>query len=31
MNEKSPLDYKNAIQLSGFDIYSPIEVGDANL
>lgn len=30
MSEKIPLDYKNAIQLSGFDIYTPIEVGDAN-
>jgi len=29
MTEKTPLDYKNAIQSSGFDIYSPIEVGDA--
>ena len=30
MTQKTPLDYKNAIQSSGFDIYSPIEVGDAN-
>ncbi len=30
MMQKTPLDYKNAIQSSGFDIYSPIEVGDAN-
>jgi hypothetical protein len=29
MNE-SPFDYKNAIQSSGYDIYSPIEVGDPN-
>lgn len=29
MTEKTPLDYKSAIQSSGFDIYSPIEVGDA--
>lgn len=28
MTQKTPLDYKNTIQLSGFDIYSPIEVGD---
>lgn len=28
--QKTPLDYKNAIQSSGFDMYSPIEVGDAN-
>ena len=30
MTQKTPLDYKNALQSSGFDIYSPIEVGDAN-
>ena len=30
MTVKTPLDYKNAIQSSGFDIYSPIEVGDAH-
>lgn len=30
MTQKTPLDYKNAIQSSGFDIYSPIDVGDAN-
>lgn len=30
MTEKTPLDYRNAIQSSGFDIYSPIEVGDAH-
>lgn len=29
MTQKTPLDYKNAIQSSDFDIYSPIEVGDA--
>lgn len=28
MTQKTPLDYKNAIQSSGFDIYTPIEVGD---
>ncbi len=28
MTEKTPLDYKHAIQSSDFDIYSPIEVGD---
>lgn len=28
MTQKTPLDYKNAIQSSGLDIYSPIEVGD---
>ena len=27
---ENPLDYKNSIRSSGFDIYSPIEVGDAN-
>ncbi len=26
--QKTPLDYKIALQSSGFDIYSPIEVGD---
>jgi hypothetical protein len=30
MTQKTPLDYKNALQSSGFNIYSPIEVGDAN-
>ncbi len=30
MTKKTPHDYKNAIQSSGFDIYSAIEVGDAN-
>lgn len=30
MTKKTPFDYKNAIQSSGFDIYSPVEVGDAN-
>jgi hypothetical protein len=30
MTEKKPVDYKNAIQSSGFDIYSPIEIGDSN-
>lgn len=30
MTQKTPLDYKNAIQSSSFDIYSPIKVGDAN-
>jgi hypothetical protein len=30
MTQKTPFDYKNAIQSSGYDIYSPIEVGDAN-
>lgn len=30
MNQKTPVDYKDAVQFSGFDIYSPIEVGDAN-
>ena len=29
MINKTPLDFKIAIQSSGFDIYSPIEVGDA--
>lgn len=29
MTEKTSVDYKNAIQSSGFNIYSPIEVGDA--
>jgi hypothetical protein len=28
MTIKNPLDYKNAIQSSGFNIYSPIEIGD---
>lgn len=30
MTQKTPIDYKNAIQTSGFDIYSAIEVSDAN-
>jgi hypothetical protein len=30
MKRKTPLDYKNAIQASGFNVYAPIEVGDAN-
>ena len=30
MTEKTPLDYKNAIKSSGFDIYTPIEIGDAH-
>ncbi len=30
MTLKTPLDYKNAIQLSGKDIYAPIEIGDAD-
>lgn len=30
MNPKSPIDYKNVLQSSGFDIYQPIEVGDVN-
>lgn len=30
MLPKTPLDYKNAIQSSGVDIYSPIDVGDAH-
>lgn len=30
MTQKTPFDYKNALRSSGFDIYSPIEVGDAN-
>jgi len=30
VTQKLPLDYKNAIQSSGVDIYSPIEVGDAH-
>ena len=29
MPKKIPLDYKNAIRSSGFDIYSSIKVGDA--
>lgn len=31
MTAKKAVDYKKAIQSSGFDIYSPIEVGDARL
>ena len=31
MTNKKPIDFKLAIEASGFDIYSPIEVGDANL
>lgn len=30
MTNRTPIDFKAAIQTSGFDIYSPIEVGDAN-
>lgn len=30
MFPKKPVDYKKAIQSSGFDIYTPITVGDAN-
>ncbi len=30
MTQKTPLDYKNAIRSSGFNIYHPIEVGDAD-
>ncbi len=30
MHQKHPLDYKSAISLSGKDIYTPIEVGDAD-
>ncbi|MGE4503507.1 MAG: hypothetical protein AB7D03_11590 [Thiomicrospira sp.] len=30
MTQKTPIDYKSTIQSSGFDIYTPIEVGDAN-
>jgi len=30
MAPKTPLDYKKAIQASGFDIYHPVEVDDAN-
>lgn len=30
MKNKNPIDFKLAIEASGFDIYSPIEVGDAN-
>ena len=30
MTDKTALDYKNAIQSSGKDIYSPIEIGDAD-
>lgn len=28
MTQKTPSDFKNAIQSSNFDIYSPVEVGD---
>jgi hypothetical protein len=31
VTNKKPIDFKLAIKASGFDIYSPIEVGDANL
>ena len=31
MTHQTPLDYKNRLQLSGLDIYSPIEIGDAEL
>lgn len=30
MTEKTPRDYKQAIQSSGMDIYAQIEIGDAN-
>ena len=30
MTEKTPLYYKEAIESSGFDIYSPIEIGDTD-
>lgn len=30
MTNKNPIDFKLAIEASGFNIYSPIEVGDAN-
>jgi hypothetical protein len=30
MTQKTPAQYKNAINSSGFDIYSQIEIGDAN-
>lgn len=30
VKNKNPIDFKLAIEASGFDIYSPIEVGDAN-
>ncbi|MGZ8182316.1 MAG: restriction endonuclease [Methylobacter sp.] len=30
MYKKTPIDYKNAIESSGFDIYTAIEVGDAH-
>jgi len=30
MTDKQALDYKNAIELSEFDIYTPIEVGDSD-
>ena len=31
MTNKKPVDFKLSIEASGFDIYSPIEVGDASL
>lgn len=31
MAHQTPLDYKNRLRLSGLDIYSPIEIGDAEL
>jgi len=31
MLKRKPLDFKKSIRASGLDIYSPIEVGDANL
>lgn len=31
MPKRKPLDFKKSIRASGLDIYSPIEVGDANL
>jgi hypothetical protein len=30
MMQKTPIDYKNALRSSGKDIYTPIEIGDAN-
>lgn len=30
MTEKIPLDYRNAIELSRFDIYTPIDIGDSS-
>jgi hypothetical protein len=31
VTNKNPIDFKLSIEASGFDIYSPIEVGDGNL